>query len=71
MNGQYRNEGSIERLVVQGHVEGKRARGRPPTLWIDTVTSLTQTTVVECFRHATNRQKWRRLAWEAVQSNYT
>ncbi|CAH2244435.1 jg11615 [Pararge aegeria aegeria] len=64
-----RNEGSIERLVVQGQVEGKRARGRSPTRWIDTVKSLTQTTVVECFRHATNRQQWRRLAQEAVQSN--
>ncbi|CAH2266856.1 jg8917 [Pararge aegeria aegeria] len=61
-----RNEGSIERLVVQGQVEGKRARGRSPTRWIDTVKSLTQTTVVECFRHATNRQKWRRLA-RAIQ----
>ncbi|CAH2226637.1 jg616 [Pararge aegeria aegeria] len=52
-----RNEGSIERSVVQGQVEGKRARGRSPTRWIDTVKSLTQTTVVECFRHATNRQR--------------
>ncbi|CAH2228736.1 jg26777 [Pararge aegeria aegeria] len=64
-----RNEGSIERLVVQGQFEGKRTRGRSPTRWIDTVKSLTQTTVVECFRHATNRQKWRRLAREAVQSS--
>ncbi|CAH2207931.1 jg6764, partial [Pararge aegeria aegeria] len=47
-------------------VEGKRARGRSPTRWTDTVKSLTQTTVKECFRHATNRQ---RLAAEAVQSN--
>ncbi|CAH2228151.1 jg2588 [Pararge aegeria aegeria] len=64
-----RNEVSIERFVVQGQVEEKRARGRSPTRWTDTVKSLTQTTVVECFRHATNRQKLKRLAREAVQSN--
>ncbi|XP_072935002.1 uncharacterized protein [Epargyreus clarus] len=30
-----RNSDAIERLVVQGNVEGTRARGRSPTRWTD------------------------------------
>ncbi|CAH2257072.1 jg11936 [Pararge aegeria aegeria] len=32
-----RNDVSIERLVVQGKVEGTRARGRSPMRWTDQV----------------------------------
>lgn len=61
-----RNENSIERLVVQGHVEGKRLRGRSPTRWIDLITRATQATAVQCARNATSRQKWRDIARRAA-----
>ncbi|VVC88994.1 unnamed protein product [Leptidea sinapis] len=43
-----KNENSMERLVVQGQVEGKRARGRSPTRWIDAITKATVSTIVQC-----------------------
>lgn len=32
-----RNEDSMERLVVQGRIEGQRSRGRSPTRWTDLI----------------------------------
>ncbi|VVD05025.1 unnamed protein product [Leptidea sinapis] len=46
-----RNENSMERLVVQG----KRARGRSPTRWIDAITKATESTIVQCTRNAPYR----------------
>lgn len=61
-----RNENSMERLVVQGQVEGKRARGRSPTRWIDAITKATESTMVQCIRDASNRQKWKHIARRAT-----
>ncbi|CAH2270018.1 jg17871 [Pararge aegeria aegeria] len=61
-----RNKHSMERLVVQGKVEGKRSRGRSPTRWTDIIKATTQTSTVQCSRNADNRDKWRRIAGAAV-----
>ncbi|CAH2234318.1 jg7457 [Pararge aegeria aegeria] len=56
----------MERLVVQGKVEGKRSRGRSPTRWTDIIKATTQTSIVQCSRNAEDRDKWRRIAGAAV-----
>ncbi|CAH2242693.1 jg7590 [Pararge aegeria aegeria] len=61
-----RNKHSMERLVVQGKVEGKRSRGRSPTRWTDIIKATTQTSIVQCSRNAEDRDKWRRIAGAAV-----
>ncbi|KAI8422423.1 hypothetical protein MSG28_006263 [Choristoneura fumiferana] len=61
-----RNENSMERLVVQGQVEGRRARGRSPTRWTDLIKKATESTMVQCTRNASNRQKWKHIAKRAV-----
>ncbi|CAH2237414.1 jg11269 [Pararge aegeria aegeria] len=61
-----RNKHSMERLVVQGKVEGKRSRGRSPTRWTDIIKATTQTSIVQCSRNAEDRNKWRRIAGAAV-----
>lgn len=50
---------SIERLVVQGRVDGTRPRGRSPMRWTDQVKSAVGSKLHECTRMATNRKKWR------------
>ncbi|CAH2266953.1 jg25071 [Pararge aegeria aegeria] len=61
-----RNKHSMDRLVVQGKVEGKRSRGRSPTRWTDKIKVATQTSIVQCSRNHEDRNKWRRIAWAAV-----
>ncbi|CAH2217152.1 jg1490 [Pararge aegeria aegeria] len=61
-----RDKHSMERLVVQGKVEGKRSRGRSPTRWTDIIKATTQTSIVQCSRNAGDCDKWRRIAGAAV-----
>ncbi|CAH2212856.1 jg7143 [Pararge aegeria aegeria] len=61
-----RNKHSMERLVVQGKVEGKRTRGRSYTRWTDLIKATTQTSIVPCSRNAEDRNKWRLIAGAAV-----
>ncbi|CAH0668805.1 unnamed protein product [Spodoptera exigua] len=50
-----RDNDSIERLVVQGKVEGTRPRGRSPMRWTDQVKSAVGTRVSDCTRQSANR----------------
>ena len=52
---------SIERLVVQGRVEGTRPRGRSPMRWTDQIKSAVGGQLHECTRMTTNRMKWRKF----------
>ncbi|KAI8437457.1 hypothetical protein MSG28_011780 [Choristoneura fumiferana] len=61
-----RNEDSMERLVVQGKVEGKRSRGRSPTRWTDLIKSVTHSNINDCSHSARHRATWRRVATAAV-----
>lgn len=61
-----RNENSMERLVVQGQVEGKRMRGRSPTRWTDLIKKATESTMVQCTRSVPDRQKWRCIVERAI-----
>ncbi|CAH2245851.1 jg8526, partial [Pararge aegeria aegeria] len=54
-----RRDNSIERLVVQGKVEGTRARGRSPMRWTDQIKSPVGGPLHECTRLSANREKWR------------
>ncbi|CAH2232129.1 jg20804 [Pararge aegeria aegeria] len=56
----------MERVVVQGKVEGKRSRGRSPTRWTDIIKATTQTSIVQCSRNAEDVNKWRRTVGAAV-----
>ncbi|CAH2258571.1 jg12380 [Pararge aegeria aegeria] len=56
-----RNDVSIERLVVQGKVEGTRARGRSPMRWTDQVKATIEAPLHECARKATVREEWRSI----------
>ncbi|CAH2269115.1 jg17331 [Pararge aegeria aegeria] len=61
-----RNDVSIERLVVQGKVEGTRARGRSPMRWTDQVKATIEAHLHECARKATVREEWRNIVKRAT-----
>lgn len=55
-----RENDNLERLIVQGKVEGKRPRGRSPTRWIDQIKEITGKSLQTNIRAAEDRQQWRR-----------
>lgn len=67
-----RREGvSVERLVVQGKVEGTRARGRSPMRWADQIKTALNGPLHECARRATVRDEWRRIVKLATTPDMT
>ena len=56
-----RDHTSIERLLVNGMVNGTRARGRLPRRWTDQIKEATGYPLNECSRRAAARADWRRI----------
>ena len=52
---------SFEKGVIQGMVEAKRKRGRPPREWTDDIKGRTGLSVAAASSVAQNRQRWRGL----------
>lgn len=53
-----RPSGNLEKLVVQGKVEGKRLRGRSPKRWIDQVKEISDQPLERALRRAEDRTDW-------------
>ncbi|XP_063547168.1 uncharacterized protein LOC134754758 [Cydia strobilella] len=62
-----KEDDAMERLVVQGRVDGTRPRLRPSMRWTDQVKALTGSPLNLCGRNAVNREAWRETAKNAVQ----
>ena len=66
-----RGDTSLERLVVQGKVEGQRARGRSPMRWTDQVKAVMKDPLYECTRKAAVREEWRGIVKHATHPQMT
>ena len=55
-----RSEG-VEKQILQGAVEGKRGRGRPPISWTDDITKVSGQGMKGATRVAGERVAWRAL----------
>ena len=54
-----RREGdNLEKIMVQGHVEGKRKRGRQKIRWSDVIKEITGLDVCTASRYAQDRDGW-------------
>ncbi|KPI92872.1 hypothetical protein RR46_14093 [Papilio xuthus] len=56
-----RDDESIQRLVVQGKVEGNRPRGRSPMRRTDQIRAAVDVPLHQCTKKAATREEWRRL----------
>ena len=56
-----RNDGSIEKVIMQGTVEGSRGRRRPSTSWTDDIKRHSELSLIAATRLAANRTGWRSL----------
>ena len=50
---------SLQRVLLEGMVEGKRGRGRPRLQWSDNITQWTGLTCEKAKRTAQDRKRWR------------
>ena len=52
---------TLQRTILEGMVEGKRARGRQRNTWFDNIKEWTGLTYAACSRKAQQREEWRRF----------
>ena len=52
-----RRPDSIQRLLLEARIDGKRGRGRPRTMWMDNIKDWLNISYKECIRNAKNREK--------------
>ena len=57
--GHIKRHHTICKEILEGKIEGKRARGRQRRTWLDHIKDWTNLSVRECIRQAKNREKWR------------
>lgn len=50
----------LEKLTIQGKVEGFRSRGRSPTRYTDHIVNTTGLSLAQCVRMAADRETWKR-----------
>ena len=55
-----RADNSLEKLIMQGKIEGKRGRGRPATKWFDNIKTITTRNVYQLNKDTKDRAEWRR-----------
>ena len=64
--GHIKRHDSLERIIMEGKVEGKRKRGRPNRQWKDDVGSWLEMSVTQAGQLALDRQQYRRCVWAAT-----
>jgi len=56
-----RDGSSLEKLIIEGKIEGKRSRGRTPMRWIDQIKTVTGYPLEEAIRSGENRELWKEI----------
>ena len=57
--GHIKRHHSLRKELLEGRVQGKRGRGRPPRRWEDDVKAWTGMGLSDCTRAAADRDVWR------------
>lgn len=61
-----KKDGSIEKEIIQGTIEGTRGKGRPRTNWLDNIRKWTDLSTTQMMRATENRQNWRGIVHDAA-----
>ena len=59
--GHVRRHHSLQKLMLEGKVDGKRGRGRRGKSWIGNVCEMTKMRMVQCGVKALDRSEWRTM----------
>jgi CRISPR/Cas system-associated exonuclease Cas4 (RecB family) len=63
-----RTEGTLERDIMLGKVEGHRRQGRPRLSWIDSIKEATGLSLEVLKESVKDRKKWRRMVEEKTRN---
>ena len=66
-----RADNSLERLIMQGKIEGKRGRGRPAAKWFDNIKTMTTRNVYQLNEDTEDRAEWRRQVQSITRGRTT
>ena len=66
-----RRPNSIQRLLLEARIDGKRGRGRPRTIWMDNIQDWLNLSYKECTQNAENREKWRSITFHLPSADET
>ena len=66
-----RRPNSIQRLLLEARIDGKRARGRPGSMWMDNIKDWLNISYNECKRNAESREKWRSITFNLLRVDKT
>ena len=56
-----RQDNCLEKVLMQGKIEGSRRRGRPRARWMDRIKNLTGQPLTGVYKLAADRQQWRAI----------
>lgn len=54
-----RRSEAMEKLIIEGKVNGRRPRGRSPSRWVDQMKNLIGESLKDAIHHAQDREAWR------------
>ena len=61
----------LQRLLLEGRINGKRGRGRPRTMWMDNIKEWTKLNYNKSIRMAQDREKWRSMVANLLKADGT
>ena len=59
----------IQRLLMEGRINGRRGRGRPRTMWTDNIKEWTKMSYNDCIRVAQDRERWRSMTLQMAHND--
>ena len=61
----------VQRLLMEGRINGRRGRGRPRTMWTDNIKEWTKISYNDCIRVAQDRERWRSMTADLLTADGT
>ena len=69
--GHIKRGNGVQRLLMEGRINGKRGRGRPRQMWTDNITEWTKISYNDYIRVAQDRERWKSMTADLLTTDGT
>ena len=69
--GQIIRGNGVQRLLMEGRINGRRGRGTPRTMWTDNIKEWPKISHNDCIRVAQDRGRWRSMTADLLTTDWT